>query len=87
MSESVIKVHLHDAKTHLSRWLKRVEAGEVLQICRHNVPIAELRPIASVVEPKKRPPPGLFRGRIEISDSFFDPLPDEELDSWEGKGP
>lgn len=83
----MVKVNIHDAKTHLSRWLKRVEAGEIVQICRHNVPIAELRRIDATIEPKKRPPPGLFKGQIEIPHSFFDPLSDEELELWEGKGP
>lgn len=31
-------------------------------------------------------PLGLYRGKIRIDPSFFDPLPDEILDAFEGKG-
>ena len=38
----VIKLNVHEAKTHLSRYLNQVEAGETLILCRHNKPIAEV---------------------------------------------
>jgi prevent-host-death family protein len=41
----VIRLNVDEAKTHLSRYLKRVEAGETLVLCRRNRPIAEVRPI------------------------------------------
>ena len=40
------KVNIHDAKTHLSAILTEVENGERVLICRYNVPIAELSPVA-----------------------------------------
>jgi len=47
------KVNVHKAKTHLSRYLDRVEGGETVILCRHNKPIAEIRPIPP--EPKANP--------------------------------
>ena len=80
----MIRVNVHEAKTHLSRHLALVEQGETILICRRNVPVAELRPVRPVrTEPR---PFGLCKGEIVIHDSFFDPLPDEILDAFEGRG-
>ena len=80
----MIKTNVAEIKARLSEYLDRVLAGERIVICRHNKPIAELRPFAEVrAEPR---PIGPLPGRpaFEISPSFFDPLPDEELARWEG---
>lgn len=78
-------LNIHEAKTQLSKWLNAVEAGETIILCRRNVPIAELRPIR---QPRKEPRPvGLALkdyGPFEIPDGFFEPLPDELLDAFEG---
>lgn len=37
-------VNVHDAKTHLSRLLERVEAGESITIARAGKPVADLVP-------------------------------------------
>ena len=34
----MIKVNIQEAKTHLSRYIGRVERGEVVVVCRHNQP-------------------------------------------------
>jgi antitoxin (DNA-binding transcriptional repressor) of toxin-antitoxin stability system len=79
----VTKLNVHEAKTHLSRYLEKVEAGETLIICRYNVPIAEVRPI----KPKAKPARmfGLDDG-FGVSPEFFEPLPDDELRLWNGEG-
>ena len=41
----MLKVNIHDAKTHLSSLLQAVEQGERVLICRYNRPIAELGPV------------------------------------------
>ena len=71
------QVNLNEAKTHLSKLIERVRAGEEITIAKSGKPVARLVPLSSL------PPrlPGLLKGRVE--DSFFDPLPDEELDAWE----
>ena len=65
-------VNVHDAKTHLSRLLERVERGQEIIIARAGKPIARLGPIAPVVD---RRPLGLDRGRIWMSEDFDEPLP------------
>ena len=74
-------VNVHEAKTHLSRLLARVEAGEEIVIARNGKPAARL--VACKRRGKRRP--GTLKGKIEIDDSFFDPLPEEELAAWEGR--
>jgi prevent-host-death family protein len=72
-------VSVHAAKTHLSRLLARVEAGEVITIARGRTPVAKLVPI--VPRPKREF--GAMRGQIAIGPEFFEPLPEDELDRWE----
>ena len=72
-------VSVHAAKTHLSRLLARVEAGEVITIARRRTPVAKLVPIA----PKPHREFGAMRGQISIGTEFFEPLPDDELAVWE----
>ena len=76
----MLTVNVHEAKTHLSRLLAQVEAGEEVVIARNGKPVARLVPVR---ERGKRQP-GAFKGLIEIDDSFFDPLPEEEVKAWEG---
>ena len=74
-------VNLQDAKTHLSRYLDAVEDGEVVVLCRHNKPVAEIRSIASADQGK--PEFGIYDG-FGVSDSFFEPLPDDVLSAFSG---
>lgn len=67
------RANVHDAKTHFSDYLEQVEAGEVVLICRRNVPVAELRPI--VRRPKEPRPLGLAKGSVKLGPAFFEPLP------------
>ena len=76
------QINVAEAKARLSHYLDRVGKGETVIICRRNVPIAELRPIpARLRQPR---PVGIDRG-MTIPDSFFDPLPDDLLDAFEGR--
>lgn len=80
----MIKLNIHEAKTHLSRYLALLEKGETILLCKRNQPIAEIR--ALPVQRKEPRPVGLGKGTVEIPDSFFDPLPADVLDLFEGKG-
>lgn len=73
-------VNVHEAKTHLSRLLALVEAGEDVTIARNGKPVARLVPC----EQRGKRQFGSLKGRITLDDSFFDPLPEEELAAWEG---
>ncbi len=73
MAETI--VNIHEAKTHLSRLLARVEAGERIVIARAGNPVAELVRVTSI-RPRRKP--GMDRGKIVIHDNFDDPLPEFE---------
>ena len=75
----MIRVNIQEAKTHLSRYLRRLAKGETVVICKRNVPVAELRPIP---QPRSsRRPIGIDRGKLEIPPSFYEPLPPELLEA------
>lgn len=65
-------VNVHEAKTHLSRLLERVEHGEEIVIARAGKPIARLVPLAPA--PSRRLF-GRYRGQIWMSEDFDEPLP------------
>lgn len=75
-------VTIHEAKTQLSRLIARVEAGEEIVIARGKEPVAKLTSLRR----RKKPKFGAFAGEFAVPpDSFFfDPLPAEELELWEG---
>jgi prevent-host-death family protein len=75
-------IDVHEAKTHLSRILDRVAAGEDVIIAKASKPIARL----VAIEGGKPRTPGAYRGRIRIADNFDAPLPDEMLDTLDGRG-
>jgi prevent-host-death family protein len=80
----MIKVNIAEAKAHFSRFLEHVERGETVVICKRNVPIAEIRPLAKLPETKR--PVGIDRG-MTLPPSFFEPLPEDLLDAFEGREP
>ena len=74
------QVNIHEAKTHLSRLLVRVSAGEEVIIAKAGKPVARLVPYG---EKPKRRILGLDRGLVKIADDFDDPLPPEILEAFE----
>ena len=74
-------VNVHQAKTQLSRLLARVEAGEEVVIARRGEPVAKL----VSCNPVGKRQPDILKGKLVVPDSFFDPLPEEELKRWEGR--
>ena len=74
-------VNVHAAKTNLSRLIEQACAGEEVVIARDGEPMVRLVPVERR-EPRKQF--GSMRGLIELGPEFFEPLPEEELDRWEG---
>ncbi|MBN1959715.1 MAG: type II toxin-antitoxin system prevent-host-death family antitoxin [Deltaproteobacteria bacterium] len=72
-------VNVHEAKTQLSKLLEHAHAGEEIIIAKNGKPYARLCPL-NTLEPRV---PGLLHGKLD--DSFFDELPADELQAWEGK--
>jgi prevent-host-death family protein len=70
-----VMFNIQEAKTHLSRLLQRVAAGEEVIIARANQPIARLVPIEAL--PARRTA-GRLLGQIRWSDDFEDPI-----EGWE----
>ncbi len=73
-------VNVHQAKTELSRLLARVEAGEDVVIARRGEPVARL----VACKARSRRQPDVLKGKVVVPDTFFDPLPEDELTAWEG---
>jgi len=74
-------VNVHEAKTHLSRLLAQVLAGEEIIISKSGKPVAKLGPCDS--ENTKKRKAGLLKGRIRISPDFDAPLPKALLAKFE----
>ena len=65
-------VTIHEAKTHLSRLIVRVEAGEEIIVRRGKVPVARL---VQYEEPQRVRKPGAWKGKAWIADDFNEYLP------------
>ena len=70
---------MHEAKTHLSRLLRQVEAGEEVTIVRDGSPVARL----VAVTPPRSAWVGMDQGKFTVPEDFNDPMPDEFYDLFE----
>jgi prevent-host-death family protein len=77
-------VNIHSAKTHLSRLVAEVAAGEEIVIARAGKPVTRLVPFEPRREPRQ---PGLLKGQIWISEDFEEPLPEEIIAAFRGERP
>lgn len=75
-------INIHEAKTHLSKLLARVVAGEEIVIAKAGTPIAKIVPFEQHTATRK---PGSAKGKIWVSPDFNAPLPDDVLDAFEGR--
>ena len=78
----MIKLNIHEAKTHLSRYLEKLKKGETILLCKRNKPVAEIRPLPAQTTRKR--PIGLAKGQLTIPKEFFDPLPEEIIQAFHG---
>ena len=69
----MLKINIHEAKTHLSRYARRVKAGEHFLICDRNVPFAELRPVAPPEGEGGERPLGIDAGKARLADDWDSP--------------
>ena len=76
------RVNTHEAKTHFSRLLRRVAAGEEITIANRGVPVARLVPVPPA---GARRVLGAFRGQVSVAEDFDAPLPEALLEAFEGK--
>jgi prevent-host-death family protein len=73
-------ITIHEAKTNLSRLIKKASAGEEIIIARGDKPVARLVPFG---EAKGKRQPGSLKGKLHVGPEFFAPLPPEEIAAWE----
>ena len=74
---TAVTIHLDTAE--LAKLLERVDAGEEIVLACDGKPIARL---AADGTPKPQRKPGRLKGKIALDESFFEPLPEEELEAW-----
>lgn len=72
-------VNIYEAKTQLSRLLRRVRAGEEITIADAGTPVAKLVPLTPPRAPRVL---GGDEGRVWIAPGAFDPMSEEELAAW-----
>ena len=74
-------INIHAAKTHLSRLVERVQAGEEIVIAKAGRPRARLVPMGRPAKPRK---PGAWKGRVVIAADFDAALPEGMLAAFRG---
>lgn len=67
-------MNMHEAKTHFSKLIARVEAGEEIVIARDGEPVAR---VVAYRAPASKRVPGRDRGWFSVPDDFDDPLPED----------
>lgn len=77
-------INIHQAKTHLSRLLSRVEHGEEIVISNRGIPIAKLVPFRTSSD--RISSLGQDRGKFVVPDDFNAALPEDILAAFEGHG-
>ncbi len=74
-----MEFNVHEAKTHFSKLLAKVEAGEEVVIARAGKPVAKLVPVARKKIARRL---GTAKGQFRVPDDFNEPLPKEIEDSF-----
>jgi prevent-host-death family protein len=80
MASIAKRITVHEAKTQLSKLIERALQGEDVVIHRGAEPVVRL---VAVSRPAVQRRFGALKGKVRVPDSFFEPLPEEELRAWE----
>jgi prevent-host-death family protein len=80
MAKAPTQVNIHEAKTHLSRLVRRAASGEEIVIARSGKPLAKMVAFGRLPVPRK---PGSAKGRLVIDPTFDAPLPKGILAEFE----
>jgi prevent-host-death family protein len=83
MSGEAVHYNMHDAKTHLSRIIERVEHGEEIIIDRAGTPVAKVVPLVRRVN---RTAIGSLAGQVDLSGDWDSPQTNAEIASDFGIG-
>ena len=79
----MIHLNIHEAKTHLSKYLAQLKRGQVIILCKRHVPVAELRALTACPTRKHL---GKAKGKFMVTSDFFRPLTEDLLSAFEGHG-
>ena len=83
MSAEAVHYNMHDAKTHLSRIIERVERGEEIIIDRAGTPVARIVPLVFRVN---RTAVGSLAGQVDLSRDWDSPQTNAEIAADFGVG-
>lgn len=75
------KINIHEAKTHLSRYVEEAAQGKEIIIAKAGKPVARIAPLAATKAARKL---GLLDGKARIPNDFNAPLPDEVIAEFLG---
>jgi prevent-host-death family protein len=75
-----MQFNVHTAKSQLSKLIEAALNGEEVIIARGNKPVVKLVPVE-----KSTFKFDVMKDKIGGDPNFFEPLPDDELDLWEGR--
>jgi prevent-host-death family protein len=73
--------NIHEAKTHFSQLVERVQSGEEIVIGKAGKPVAKLVPYTEALEPRR---PGAWKGKVWIAEDF-DETDEEIIRLFEGE--
>jgi prevent-host-death family protein len=76
MSAEAAHFNMHEAKTHLSRIIDRVERGEEIVIDRAGTPVAKIIPLVRRVN---RTAVGSLAGQLDLSGDWDSPQTNAEI--------
>ena len=77
------RLDLQEAAASLPQYVSDLKPGDRIILCRENNPVAEILPLP-LAQSQPRPI-GLGAGLATVPDSFFDPLPEDLIDAFDGK--
>jgi len=76
---NMIQANIHVAKTNLSHLVEMALSGKKVIISKRNTPMVELTPVS---KSKGKRVLGQYKHKIELTDVFFEPLPDDILEAF-----
>lgn len=76
------QLNMHDAKTHLSRYIRDMRADDRLIICNRHCPVAEIRLLSQRRTTAR--PIGVAKAAFIVPDALFEPRPDDLLAAFTG---
>lgn len=70
---------MHEAKTHLSKYVKKVQEGEEVIICKNGKPVAQIIPFIDKKKTDRKRLFGIAKDLIVDMSRFNEPLTDEDF--------